>query len=105
MTRPAALVPAVLLALACERNAPTTPPEDGADDGAAAADDAGEAEPEPEEPEGSKRPVPVEQVLEIDGKLPKEAIDQQLQDHINEIRACFDEALQHPDGLELKGAV
>lgn len=107
MTRHAVHLACALLVLAsCERK-PSTPPDDPAnDDGAVAADDAGEDdEPQADDEAGSDKPPPVEQVLEIDGPLPKTAIDTFLQERINEVRDCFDEAMQNPDGLELNGAV
>lgn len=88
----------VLLLCACERKTETTAPDEG-DATPAPVDDDAEAE------EGGDRPVPVEQLLKIEGPLSEAAITTMQQDKINDLRDCFNDALQNPDGLELNGAV
>ncbi|MBC8072147.1 MAG: AgmX/PglI C-terminal domain-containing protein [Deltaproteobacteria bacterium] len=88
------------LVLACEPKT-TTSPDDGT-----AAQAAPEPDPAPtDEAEDASRPPPVQQLLEIDGKLSEAAVDQAVQEHAREFRSCFDEALQHPDDVELAGAI
>ena len=98
-----AIALAVAPAAACESPRGSAPPED-----AGAASDAGTSnDPDPAEPSGAApdKPVPVQQLLEIDGSVTKAQLDEQLQVHLNEIRACYDGALQDPAGIELNGAI
>lgn len=107
MTRMRALVVAVAVAAACEKDPPTTaPPEDAsvADD-ASSDDEPSEDEPPTETEPGPKKPDPVQWTLTIDGRVTKAQIDALLQDHLNAIRECYDDALTNPDGIELKGAI
>jgi len=107
MTRMRALVLAVAVAAACEKDPPTTAPPDGAsvDDDASAQDEPTEDEPTAETEPGPKKPAPVQWVLEIDGRVTKAQIDALVQDHLNAIRECYDDALNNPEGIELKGAI
>lgn len=92
------------LVVACEPKTTTSPDDAGAAQGTAEPEPA-PADEDGDEAETASRPPPVEQVLEIDGKLTKAAVDQAVQEHAREFRACFDEALQHPDDVELTGAI
>jgi hypothetical protein len=95
----------VLTPLACERSASTTP-EDGTPDAPAADgasdDDTSEA-PAADAPQHKLSHT--EYVLEIDGSVTKAQVDDVIAAKLNEIRACYDDALRHPDVAELHGAV
>lgn len=106
MTRMQALALAVAVAAACEKDPPTTaPPDDASVEDDAAADEPSADEPGAETEPGVKKADPVQFVLEIDGSVTKAQIDALLQEHLNAIRECYDDALANPDGIELKGAI
>jgi len=107
-----ALLSSVLLILSCERKSTTTPPDTGGDDGSIAADDAGgddsaadDADEEGKNDEGSDRPVPVEQVLKVEGPLTQQVIDDVMRHSITTLRDCFDQVMENPDAYTLNGAV
>jgi hypothetical protein len=99
MTRPLGPASLALLVLACKPSAPTTTPEPSESAPPELDEDDDEA------PESSKRPPPVEQILKIEGNLPEAQVTQMVQDHLNEIRTCYDEAMQDPNEEHLKGAI
>jgi hypothetical protein len=102
-----ALVLAVAVAAACEKDPPTTtPPDDtGEHDDASVESEPTEDDPAAEPEPGAKKAEPVQWVLEIDGRVTKAQIDALVQDNLNAIRECYDAALGDPDGIELKGAI
>lgn len=99
MFRPVPLAFA-LLALACRRDdAPTQTPEP------TPQAEASEPTKRDHSGESSHHKPPVEQVLTIDGTLKDADIEGAINQSIEAVRACYDEALHHPNDETLDGAI
>lgn len=84
----------VLGAVGCTKAAP--PPQPPAEDA---------SPPDMEEPAEEQEQVMIDQNTRIDGPLTEAQVDAVVQEHFNETKKCFDDALMRMEADDLTGAI
>ena len=97
-------------AAGCERKGSSTNPDEAANDDSQAGDDGtapdGDDEGDDGEAEGGDdKPPVVEHVLKVEGGLTVTQAQAVVDEHVREIRACFDEAIARNPNEGLTGAI